>query len=138
MGGVKEEIEINGKKFWTLFDSGAKNTYVTEKIAKLLPTFDLKVEQPVALGGEIQKVKMYCNLECKIQGLPILTHARVLKKIGEDEDGKEIEVLIGALTMQEWGIRPIPDEERLDMTHYPKEFVEFLVDEQKIIQMFTR
>jgi hypothetical protein len=25
----------------------------------------------------------------------------------------------------EVGIRPIPDEERLDLTHYPKEFVEF-------------
>ena len=57
--------------------------------------------------------------------LPIRGHARVLDKIGIDEDGKRIDVLIGALTMQEWGIRPIPDEERLDMTHYPKEFVEF-------------
>ncbi len=24
-----------------------------------------------------------------------------------------------------FGIRPVPDEERLDLTHYPKEFVEY-------------
>jgi len=27
--------------------------------------------------------------------------------------------------MQQWGIRLIPDEERLDLSHYPEEFVEF-------------
>jgi len=33
--------------------------------------------------------------------------------------------LIGALTMQEWGIKLDLEGEKLDMTHYPKEFVEF-------------
>ncbi len=26
--------------------------------------------------------------------------------------------------MQPWGVRPVPDEERLDLSHYPEEFVE--------------
>ncbi len=30
-----------------------------------------------------------------------------------------------ALAMQQWGIRLVSEEERLDLTHYPKEFVEF-------------
>jgi hypothetical protein len=29
------------------------------------------------------------------------------------------------LALQQWGIRPIPDEERLDLGHGPQEFVEF-------------
>jgi hypothetical protein len=29
--------------------------------------------------------------------------------------------------MQKWSIRPIYDEERLDMAHYPREFIEFVV-----------
>jgi hypothetical protein len=29
------------------------------------------------------------------------------------------------LAMQQWGIRPVPDEECLDLSHYPEEFVEF-------------
>jgi len=39
----------------------------------------------------------------------------VVKDIGKDEEGKPIEVLFGALAMQQWGIRPVPDEERLDL-----------------------
>jgi hypothetical protein len=49
----------------------------------------------------------------------------VIEEIGKDEDGKPIEILFGALAMQQWGIRPKPDEERLDLSHYPDEFVEF-------------
>jgi len=51
---------------------------------------------------------------------------RIRKNISvEDEDGKALEVLFGALAMQNWGIRLVLDKEKLDMTHYPKEFVEF-------------
>ena len=67
-----------------------------------------------------------CLLYCAVEGLPIELHARVVPEIGTDEEEKRIEVLLGALAMQEWGIVPIPHEERLDMTHYPAEFVEFL------------
>ena len=28
--------------------------------------------------------------------------------------------------MQKWGIRPVPDEEILDMSNYSEEFVEFI------------
>ena len=52
-------------------------------------------------------------------------HALVIDEIGKDENGTPIEILFGALAMQQWGIRPVPDEERLDLSHYPKEFVEF-------------
>ena len=34
-------------------------------------------------------------------------------------------ILFGALAMQQWGIRPVPDQEKLDLSHYSKEFVEF-------------
>lgn len=49
----------------------------------------------------------------------------VLDSIGHDEDGKPIEVLFGALAMQQWGMRPVPDLEKLDMSHYSSEFTEF-------------
>jgi hypothetical protein len=45
----------------------------------------------------------------------------VIDEIGQDEEGKPIEILFGALAMQQWGIRPVPDEERLDLTHYPSD-----------------
>ena len=64
-------------------------------------------------------------LRGKIQGRPITTLALVIDDIGRDENGTPIEILFGALAMQQWGIRPVPDEERLDLSRYPEEFVEF-------------
>jgi len=57
----------------------------------------------------------------------------VVDEIGNDETGKPIEILFGALAMQQWGIRLIPEpvlseverQEKLDLSHYPEEFVEF-------------
>lgn len=125
MGRVRTNITVAGHSCWTLFDGGARNTYVVRDIASSLPLIELAKPEPAALGGRIHQITQGCHLTCLVEGLPIWTHARVLEEIGKDEEGKRIEVLIGALAMQEWGIRPIPDEERLDMTHYPKEFIEY-------------
>jgi hypothetical protein len=125
MGRVREFIQINGKKCWTLFDTGARNTYVVPQVAAHLVTKKLSKALRSALGGSVKKITTGAILDAQVEGKRIFTNAMVIKEIGNDEDGKPIEVLFGALAMQQWGIRPIPDEERLDMTHYPEEFVEF-------------
>lgn len=125
MGRIRKNIKVEGRNHWTLFDSGARNTYIIRDVAKDLPMFRLRKPQHVNLGGMTHNVLSDCRLEGIIEGYDILTHARVLEDIGTDEDGKRIEILIGALTMQEWGIRLNLEDEELDMTHYPKEFVEF-------------
>jgi hypothetical protein len=125
MGRVKTNIEINGKPFWTLFDSGSRNTYITEECAKLLGIKQLLESSHVSLGGKTHTLEKTSVLMAYIEGKFVSTDAYVLSEIGEDEDGKPIEVLFGALAMQKWGIRLILDEEKLDMSHYPKEFVEF-------------
>ena len=125
MGRVREHIKVNGKKFWTLFDTGARNTYVVPAVASRLVTSKLPKTFRSALGGGIKQTREAAVLNADVQGCKISTHAMVLDEIGKDEDGKPIEVLFGALAMQQWGIRPIPDEEKLDMSRYPKEFVEF-------------
>ena len=78
-----------------------------------------------ALGGNVKETNTAAILAAEIQGHPISTHALVIEEIGKDEDGKLIEILFGALAMQQWGMRPIPDEERRELSHYPDEFVEF-------------
>ena len=125
MGRVREYIHVNGKKCWTLFDTGARNTYVVPKVGAL--GVEKKLSKPFrsALDGKVQKTSTGAFLEAKIQGKKIFTHAMVIDEIGKDEDGKPIEILFGALAMQQWGIRPVPDEERLDLSHYPTEFVEY-------------
>ena len=125
MGRVREYIQVNGRKCWTLFDTGAQNTYVTKEVARTLTRAKLKKTFRSALGGSSKVSKELAILEAKIQGHAVATHALVIDEIGADEDGKPIEVLFGALAMQQWRIRPIPDQEKLDMSHYPKVFVEF-------------
>lgn len=126
MGRVRRDVVVAGRNFWALFDTGARNTYVVEDVAALLPTFPVEPAEPVALAGRTHQIEKICLLSSLVEGLPIRVQARVLVEIGTDDQGKRIEVLLGALAMQEWGIVPIPHEERLDVTHYPREFVEFL------------
>ena len=125
MGRVREHIKVKRRKFWTLFDTGARNTYVVPRVASQLVTTKLQAPFRSSLGGGVKEASQTAILEATIQGCRIATLAMVIDRIGEDEDGKPIDILFGALAMQNWGIRPIPDEERLDLSHYPKEFVEF-------------
>ena len=125
MGKIREYIQVDGKKCWTLFDTGARNTYIVPEVAALLTTTRLPKQFRAALGGHIKKATEAALLQAKVQGRKLFTSAMVINEIGTDEDGKPIEILFGALAMQQWGIRLIPAEERLDLTHYPKEFVEF-------------
>jgi hypothetical protein len=125
MGRVREMIKVNGRECWTLFDTGARNTYVVSAVASVLATSRTARPIRAALGGSIKEATRTALLEAQVEGHPISTHAMVIDEIGTDEDGRRIEILFGALAMQQWGIRPIPDEERLDLSHYPEEFIEF-------------
>jgi hypothetical protein len=125
MGRVREYIDVKGRKFWTLFDSGARNTYVVPAVAGLLATSPMPQNFRPALRGKVHEATQAAVLDADIEGCKISTHAMVLDEIGEDENGKPIDILFGALAMQQWGIRSIPDEEKLDMSHYSKDFVEF-------------
>jgi len=125
MGRIKQPIKVDGRDCWTLFDTGARNTYVTSTVAKGLTTSVKPRTIRTVLGGEIKETNTAAILEAEIEGHPISTHALVIDEIGKDENGTPIEILFGALAMQQWGIRPVPDEERLDLSHYPQEFVEF-------------
>lgn len=124
-GRIRTLIEIDGRRCWTLFDSGARNTYVIRDVAKLLTGWKLPFNQTAVIGGHALEISEMCALVGKVEGYWIQTAARVLDDIGRDEAGKPIEILFGALAMQEWGIWLDLQNERLDLTHYPKEFLEF-------------
>jgi len=118
-------IRVDGRDCWTLFDTGARNTYVVPAVAEVLVTSKALHPFRTAIGGEVKQADTTALLEAEVEGHPISTHAMVIDRIGDDEDGNPIEILFGALAMQQWGIRPVPDEEKLDLSHYPDEFVEF-------------
>ena len=125
MGRIRQMINVNERECWTLFDTGARNTYVIPEVASLLTTSRLKKPFRSAIGGEVKETTETALLEAEIEGKRISTHAMVIDKIGNDEDERLIDILFGALAMQQWGIRLIPEQDKLDLTHYPEEFVEF-------------
>ncbi|MBM3236257.1 hypothetical protein FJZ31_08160 [Candidatus Poribacteria bacterium] len=89
MGRVRTNIIIKGRNCWTLFDTGARNTYGVQDLTSLLPTVELEKPEPVSLGGGAHKVQKICWLTCLVEGLPVHTHARVLQEMGKDEEGNQ-------------------------------------------------
>lgn len=125
MGRVREHIRVNGKLCWTLFDSGSRNTYVTPEVARHFGKVRLDREYKASLGGRRHKIKEAIVLKVEIEGKKVDVESYVIDKLGFDEDKMEIQILFGALAMQKWGIKLDLESERIDLTHYPKEFLEF-------------
>jgi hypothetical protein len=125
MGRIRQMIRVDGKETWALFDSGARNTYVVPDVAALLTTTSLPVPTHTKLGGETKTSTAAALWVGEVEGKAFHTEAMVIDRIGADEDGNAIEILFGALAMQQWGIRLIPETESLDLSHYPSEFLEF-------------
>ena len=121
MGRIRQMINVRGRESWTLFDTGARNTHIIPAVASVLTTSETSHPIRTALGG----TNKAALLEAEVEGLPISTHAMMIDHIGHDDDGKPIEVVLGALAMQQWGIRLIPELEKIDLSHYPTQFVEF-------------
>ena len=125
MGRIRQMISVQGRSVWTLFDSGARNTYIIPAVAAQLATTFLPHPTYTRLGGETRVSSQAAVLVGEIEGKPFHTEAMVIDRIGDDEEEQAIEILFGALAMQQWGIRLIPEQEKLDLSHYPTEFTEF-------------
>lgn len=125
VGRVRELIKVGGRECWTLFDTRVRSTYVlnvaTDKLRKTMTRHPIRT----VLGGSVKETTCTALLQAEVQGHPVSTHALVVDEIGKDEDGRRIEILFGALAMQQWGIRPVPEEGRLDLSHCPEAFLEF-------------
>lgn len=127
MGRVRTAIRVKGRDCWTLFDSGAENTYVVSSVAAGLERITLQEAKTVKLGGRSHRVRQACVLRARIDGRTVeVPGAYVIEFIGRDRQAKrDFEVLFGARAMQDWGIELDLKHERVDLSGYPGEFVEF-------------
>lgn len=110
---------------WTLFDSGARNSYITRTAAAGLDVKSLRQPRRALLGGGSHDVNEACLVQAEIEGHALEFRASVIDEIDTNEEGRTIDVLFGALAMQLWGIRLDPLNERLDFTHYTRDCLEF-------------
>jgi hypothetical protein len=121
---IVKEIEINGKKLIALFDTGLINTYIRKEIAPSNRTI-LKRPIRVGLGGKIREIKERCIIEGEIEGLGFSTDSYITEDLGTI-NGKQLDLIIGARTLEEWEIRLNPKTGELDLTGLKRgEFTEY-------------
>ncbi|UCE19434.1 MAG: hypothetical protein JSV84_03555 [Gemmatimonadota bacterium] len=79
----------------------------------------------MALVAKEIEVNEFCLIHGRIEGLDSDTKAVPVDEIGKI-NGKTLDVLIGALTMEEWEIIPNPKDATLDLSGLRRrEFMEF-------------
>jgi len=122
---IIKEIEIEGQKAVALFDTGALFTYVTKHLLTDSVRKELTKPFHVALGGKSIDVREICLIGGKIEGLEFDTDVIPVDKLGR-ADGQELDVVIGAITMERWEIRLDPKAGTLDLEGLKRrEFIEF-------------
>lgn len=127
MARIVKTIEVEGKPAAALFDTGAVHTYIQRRLAEGVPRRSILKGFKVALGGKEIEVNEFCLIQGRIEGLDFDTKAVPVDEIGKI-NGSGIDVLIGALTMEEWEISLNPKDNSLDLTGLRRrEFTEFMV-----------
>lgn len=125
MARIIKTIEIEGQQAVALFDTGAIYTYVRSPLARETPRRAMIPPARVALGGKDIEIRELCFVQGQIEGLGFLADAVPIEDIGV-ADGHELDVIIGALTMERWEIRLDPKTGKLDLEGLRRrEFTEF-------------
>lgn len=124
MARTFNNIQIEGKEAFVLFDTGSIRSYVRKEFASQVR--QRTIPFTVGLGGGTFEINESCLLNCAIEGLQFDIKAHPLKEIGTDEKGRKIDAIIGAVAMEEWGLTPNPRTGSIDLTLLRKrEFTEF-------------
>lgn len=123
MARIVKNIEVGGKRLKALFDTGSLRSYIR---AEFRPPFFRKVS-PITVGlrGLVRRLDERCDLTATIDGLEFDMMAYIVKDLGETEYGP-LDVIVGALTMEEWYIKLDPQRGELDLSDLRKrEFTEY-------------
>jgi len=125
MARIIKTIEIEGQPAVALFDTGAMYTYVRSSFVREAPKRAMIPPARVGLGGREIEIHEYCIIQGEIEGLRFLTDAVPVEDLGH-ANGHELDVLIGARTMEQWEIRLDPRTGTLDLEGLRRrEFTEF-------------
>lgn len=123
---IIKKIEIEKQEVTALFDTGALHTYIVKNFLKDVPIQKILEPYKVALGGRRIEVNEHCLVNGKIEGLGFSTYAIPIDELGK-VNGNTINVIIGALTMEEWEIIPNPKDGTLNLEGLKRrEFTEFI------------
>jgi hypothetical protein len=63
----------------------------------------------------VRRLRVTCLVEVQLEGYPFDFQAYPVPRIGQDETGQEIDLLIGAAAMEQWGMTIDPRRGRIDL-----------------------
>ena len=130
MSRIFQELEVKGKKLLTLFDTGSDITYVAKDALSKGIHCEKMQERTYHLASETHKITQSCILPIKLDGQDFVIQAFVVNSIGGGrkpmETNRKIDLLFGAVMMEEWDIKLDPKKKKLDISGLKKrEFVSF-------------
>jgi predicted aspartyl protease len=122
---ITREIEIEEKRAVALFDTGSMHTYVKKPLLTKISGWRILKPYRVAIGGTSLEAREIYHVNGKIEGFDFDTEVVPIDEIGKI-NGQDIEVIIGALTMEKWEITVNPKDGTLDLSGLKRrEFTEF-------------
>ncbi len=126
MSRIVKEIGVEGRQLRALFDTGSLRSYVK---AEFRPAATRRVSPiTVGLGGTVRQLDERCDFTARIDGLEFDITAYVVEELGETEHGP-LDLLVGALTMEEWYIKLDPQQGELDLSGLRRrEFTEYPIE----------
>ncbi|MCK4352081.1 hypothetical protein KAW65_01605 [candidate division WOR-3 bacterium] len=112
---IIKEIEIEGKKAQALFDTGSFHTYVVKRVLDERHVSWISVTPyKIGLGGKEIQVDKCCIIRGKIEGYAFHSEVTPIDDLGK-VDGKILDTIIGAETMEAWEIKLDPKNGTLDL-----------------------
>ena len=125
MARIIKTVEIEEEPATALFDTGALYTYVRSNLAPDAARIRIPSPPRVVIGGRTIEIRELCFVRGKIEGLDFTTDAVPIDELGK-ADGYDLDVLIGARTMEQWEIKLDPRTGTLDLEGLRRrEFVEY-------------
>jgi hypothetical protein len=128
MARLIRAVQINGQDARALFDTGSIGSYIRVRLGRSFPRARMKKPVRVGLGGQVLNLKAVCIVEAELEGHPFDFEVYPIQRIGRDETGREIDLLIGALAMEKWGLVLDPRTRRIDLRRLKRrEFTEYMI-----------
>ena len=123
MTRIVKEIDVEGRSLNALFDTGSVRSYVR---AEFRPAVTRRVRPiTVGLGGTVRELDERTDFTARIDDVEFDITAYIVDELGETEHGR-LDVLVGALAMEEWYIKLDPQKGELDLSALRKrEFTEY-------------
>lgn len=126
---IYDQVIVKGKPLFTLFDSGAQDSYITREAAKKLNLKPQRIAHSygVGLGGKKRIIKEFVPLDGILHGFTFIIFPLVVDDLGKTRNGETIELLFGILAMEKWGVELDIKGKKVDTRHFAKDFTEFPV-----------